>query len=406
MKVLHILTQSLPFIAGNTIRTSYIVKFQKYMGITPLVLTSPIQGDFSVEKEEIDGITHFRTDYPLKWLIKPFLRFSPVRHFFSIIALTLKAREIINSELVSIIHAHSPATCGLAGYAAARLTGVPFMSEMRGFWHLSGAIINKYSEHSIGYRIREWAEKWVATHSEHVVAIGTNLRKELERMGVDGSLITIVPNGVDPLKFTREATDDVHVEEIRNKYQLQDNTVLGYIGSSFHYEGIEFLVDAFGSIAKKITDIKLMIVGKMDSDMFTDSFNPDISKRIIFTGAVPHSEVPDYYETMDIMCYPRMSSPLTRIVTALKPLEAMAARKAVIASDLEAFREYIEEDVTGVLFPAGAKDDFIKKAVELIQDPDKRKILGEKAYRFVCKEHEWKKLIEMYIPVYNSLAKK
>ncbi len=62
--------------------------------------------------------------------------------------------------------------------------------------------------------------------------------------------------------------------------------------------------------------------------------------------------------------------------------------------------------MTGVLFPAGSKDDFIKKAVELIQDPDKRKILGEKAYRFVCEEREWKKLIERYIPVYNSLAKK
>jgi len=387
LKVLHILTQSLPFIIGNTIRTSYIVKFQKDMGITPLVLTSPIQGDFFEEKEEINGIIHYRSNYPLKWLIKPFLRFSPVRHFLSIIALTIKAHKIINSEQVSIVHAHSPATCGLAGYVAAKLTGVPFMSEMRGFWHMSGAVIKKYSEHSFGYRLREWAEKWVAIHSEHVVTIGTNLKNELERMGVDESLITIVPNGVDPSLYTRKATDYAHAEEIRKKYQLQDNTVLGYIGSSFYYEGIEFLVDAFGIMAKEIPDIKLLIVGKMDRDMFTDSFDPDIIKRIIYTGPVPHSEVPDYYEAMDILCYPRISSPLTRIVTALKPLEAMAARKAVIASDLEAFREYIEEDVTGILFPAGSKGDFIKKAVELIQNPDKRKRLGENAYRFVCEEH-------------------
>ena len=75
--------------------------------------------------------------------------------------------------------------------------------------------------------------------------------------------------------------------------------------------------------------------------------------RIRFVGRVPHDEVERYYALIDILAYPRKAMRLTELVTPLKPLEAMAQRKLVAASDVGGHRELIEDGVTGTLFPAG-----------------------------------------------------
>src|SRR3546814_18965712 len=75
--------------------------------------------------------------------------------------------------------------------------------------------------------------------------------------------------------------------------------------------------------------------------------------RIHFVGRVPHDEVERYYALIDILAYPRKAMRLTELVTPLEPLEAMAQRKLVAASDVGGHRELIEHGVTGTLFPAG-----------------------------------------------------
>src|SRR3546814_7655653 len=68
--------------------------------------------------------------------------------------------------------------------------------------------------------------------------------------------------------------------------------------------------------------------------------------RIHFVGRVPHDEVERYYALIDILAYPRKAMRLTELVTPLKPLEAMAQRKLVAASDVGGHRELIEHGVT------------------------------------------------------------
>ena len=71
------------------------------------------------------------------------------------------------------------------------------------------------------------------------------------------------------------------------------------------------------------------------------------------SAACPHHEVERYYGLIDILAYPRKTMRLTELVTPLKPLEAMAQRKLVVASNVGGHRELIEDGVTGTLFPAG-----------------------------------------------------
>ena len=73
----------------------------------------------------------------------------------------------------------------------------------------------------------------------------------------------------------------------------------------------------------------------------------------MFAGRVPHADVPRYYDLIDVLVYPRLSMRLTEMVTPLKPLEAMAQGRLLVASDVGGHRELIRHGETGVLFKAG-----------------------------------------------------
>ena len=75
--------------------------------------------------------------------------------------------------------------------------------------------------------------------------------------------------------------------------------------------------------------------------------------KVVFTGRVPHGDVHRYYSIVDICAYPRHSMRLTELVTPLKPLEAMAQGRLLVASDVGGHRELIRDGETGVLFRAG-----------------------------------------------------
>ena len=85
-------------------------------------------------------------------------------------------------------------------------------------------------------------------------------------------------------------------------------------------------------------------------------------------GQVPHDQVQSYYSLMDILVYPRRSVRLTELTTPLKPLEAMAQGKAILASDVGGIREIVEPEVPCLLFGPDDIEDFCRKAKQLICD--------------------------------------
>jgi len=102
------------------------------------------------------------------------------------------------------------------------------------------------------------------------------------------------------------------------------------------------------------------------------------------------------------MVYPRRLTETTRLTTPLKPLEAMALGKAVLASDLPPMRELIAHGVTGVLFGAGARDDLIAKTVELVGDAGLRLRLGAAAREWVTRERQWPAVVAPYREAYTT----
>jgi glycogen synthase len=128
--------------------------------------------------------------------------------------------------------------------------------------------------------------------------------------------------------------------------------------------------------------------------------------RIRFVGRVPHDEVERYYALIDVLAYPRKAMRLTELVTPLKPLEAMAQRKLVAASDVGGHRELIEDGVTGTLFPAGDPAALAAALSELFARRGEWNGRRDIARSFVERERNWSSNILRYLPVYQRLTGK
>src|SRR5262249_35233772 len=76
-----------------------------------------------------------------------------------------------------------------------------------------------------------------------------------------------------------------------------------------------------------------------------------LGSTVVFAGRVPHAEIRRLYSLIDVFVCPRRRMRLTELVTPLKPLEAMAMGKPVLASDVGGLKELVSHETTGLLFP-------------------------------------------------------
>lgn len=90
-----------------------------------------------------------------------------------------------------------------------------------------------------------------------------------------------------------------------------------------------------------------------------------------YTGRVPHDQVPRYYNLVDVLAYARHSMRLTKLVTPLKPFEAMTQGRVLVASEVGGHRELIRHDETDILFKAGSADKLAKTVVDLLAAQDR-----------------------------------
>jgi len=97
---------------------------------------------------------------------------------------------------------------------------------------------------------------------------------------------------------------------------------------------------------------------------------------------------------------------LTDLVTPLKPLEAMAQGKPVIASDVGGHKELITDNETGFLFKAGDSAVLAERMMELLADENKLNSVLSNGRTYVEDVRNWKNSVSNYLPVYKKLTAK
>jgi glycosyltransferase involved in cell wall biosynthesis len=159
------------------------------------------------------------------------------------------------------------------------------------------------------------------------------------------------------------------------------------------------------NILKSVPDIRLLLVGggpqEQEIREWIDRLN--LHGVVKQTGRVPHDEVTDYYNLVDIFVYPRLSMRLTDLVTPLKPLEAMAQGKLVLASDVGGHKELIRDNENGRLFSAGSIESLSAAVIDMMEHRDKWARLKINGRKYVEEEKNWPASVSNYRKVYSQL---
>jgi PEP-CTERM/exosortase A-associated glycosyltransferase len=398
MRILHILDHSLPLHSGYTFRTRAIVKAQLAQGWDVACLTGPRHAAEGPDPEVIDGITFYRTPKPAR---AP----APLGEWREIRALGARLDALVRAWRPDQLHAHSPVLTALGALPVARRHNLPLVYEIRAFWEDAAVGNGTGREGSARYRLTRLLETHVARRADAVAVICEGLRRDLVGRGIAADKIIVSPNGVDMDLFGSPPPADA---EFARSLGLDDADTVGFIGSFYDYEGIDDLIAAMPLLLARRPKAQLLLVGggPMEDALKAQAAASPAAARIRFVGRVPHDQVERYYALVDILAYPRKAMRLTELVTPLKPLEAMAQRKLVAASNVGGHRELIDDGVTGTLFPAGDPAALADALAGLFEARGGWEARRDTARAFVERERNWSSNISRYAPLYQRLTGK
>lgn len=399
MRILHVLDHSLPLQSGYSYRTDAILNEQERCNWETIQVTSakhtPADND---SVSQVGGRIFYRTSQP-----SVFWQALPVINQAAIIAtLARRLDEVIQDTRPDIIHAHSPALTGIAALRACRQHKLPLVYELRALWEDGAVDLGKTSEGSFRYRASHWLETYVLRRANAVTTICEGLRQDIISRDIAAEKVTVIPNAVNLEEFSGTAPQSRRIAE---SLGLSGKTVIGFIGSFYRWEGLDFLLDALPEISSANSDAVVLLVGggPEEARLRRRAAELQIDDQVIFTGRVPHADICTYYDLMDLMVYPRRSMRLTELVTPLKPLEAMARGRMLVASNVGGHRELIEDSVTGKLFAADDAEALAEAINSVLSERNDWPSMIIAAKKFVAENRTWQRSVSRYANIYRNL---
>lgn len=398
MRILHILDHSIPLHSGYTFRTLAILTEQRALGWKTAHLTGSKQENCRVLEEDVEGWHFYRTSAAQGLMSK-----LPVLNQAAVInGLTHRLDEVVRIVKPDILHAHSPVLNALPALRVGRRLGIPVVYEIRAFWEDAAVDHGTNREWGFRYRLTRGLESYALRRVDAITTICEGLRRDILGRGIKPEKVTVIPNAVNIENFSVGQVPDL---ELGRELGLDGKLLLGFIGSFYAYEGLGILLQALPRMLAENSDIRVLLVGggPQEKELKSLAARMGVEDKVIFTGRVPHDQVQRYYNLIDILVYPRLRMRLTDLVTPLKPLEAMAQGRLVIASDVGGHRELIEDGKTGILFRAGDPDALALKVLELLSSPDLWPGLRAAARNFVETQRNWSVSVDRYKNVYGAL---
>jgi glycosyltransferase involved in cell wall biosynthesis len=171
--------------------------------------------------------------------------------------------------------------------------------------------------------------------ARRVIAVSAHTKDDLVRhFGVAPGKVAVIPNAMDH-RF-RPATDRDALAQFTHDHHLPKRFIL-FVGTLEPRKNLRRLIEAFARIARTDGDVALVIVGAsgwMTSDLAPLVQRLTLTERIIFTGYVPDDELPLWYQSATIFCYPSLYEGF-----GLPVLEAMACGTPVVTSNTSSLPE-------------------------------------------------------------------
>ncbi|MFI6321532.1 glycosyltransferase family 4 protein [Nonomuraea sp. NPDC050556] len=400
-RVLHCVTNALPYTqAGYTVRTHRIVTAQKELGLDPHVVTSwgwpMLQGHADATPyDELDGIPYHR-------LLPDGHSAVPFETRGRIVKGADRVTDLVKQLRPQVLHAATDHRNGSVAHAVRERTGTPFVYEVRGFLEETWA--SRDPENRIGSQrhvLQREREAFLMNSADAVVTLAETMAVEIAERGVPRENIYLAPNAVDDSLLTAAYDGDAFRRQMGINPQ---EIVVGSVSSIVAYEGFATLLQA-GALLRD--QVRVLIVGDgTERDNLLQLVEELGLKSAILPGRVGPEEALQAQAAIDIFVCPREDLRVCRLVTPLKPVEAMALGKPVVLSDLPALSELVGSDGAGLLVPPGDPEALAKALSALREDPARRAAMGEAGRAEVAAKRTWSRVAETYRDLYRTLAER
>jgi phosphatidylinositol alpha-mannosyltransferase len=286
-----------------------------------------------------------------------------------------KVRDFLSRESFDIIHLHEPLaptlplivllhskSINIGTFHSARTTGFAYLSARPVLGHFHGKL-----------------DARIAVSPAAVELIQQHFPAHYD----------VVPNGIDIEQF------GPHVEPIHRYRDGRPNILfVGRFNES--RKGFKYLLRAMALVRQEFPDCRLLVVGPGDPRRYEREIDRLELDNVVFVGPVSKQGLASYYATCDIFCAPSTGRESFGIVL----LEAMASKKAVVATNIRGYSAVVRHGVDGLLVERKNPEALALALVHLLADDSLRSRFGESG-RHRAEEFSWPVVAQRILDIYE-----
>ena len=350
--------------------STYVVTLAKNLQRSGVDVICASAGGRLVSELERSGIVHY--EIPIR--TKNELHLKLLFAFFKIL-------EIIDKNDITHVHSHTRVS------------------------HVVGAFVHKvrtihYVTTCHGFYKRRILRRLFPAWGDRVIAISYPIREHLVNdFKVSKVKTALVYNGVDASKFNVNLLPSDR-EELRRYYGIgQEGLIIGGISRLAQVKGYQYLVHALPSVLEKYPDTKVVLIGEGNykKKLVKIARKYGVENSVYFIGKI--EDVSMALEMIDIFVHPCT----WQEGFGLAVLEAMAAGKPIIASNVGGLYALVKEDINGWLIPPGDAEALSQALNKLIGSEELLKSMGGNSKRIAREAFSMQKMTAEMTKVYQVL---
>jgi glycosyltransferase involved in cell wall biosynthesis len=215
-----------------------------------------------------------------------------------------------------------------------------------------------------------WIEKFFALFTDRIIALTSGEKEDYLNLSLgQPHKLMIVHSGVDIDRYMRHKVD---VIEKKQTLALQPNAfIIGFVGWLLPIKGPMYLLKALPKVWVEHPDVTLVFIGKgdLDVDLRAAALELKADDRVKFLGW--RDDIEDIMQIFDLLVLPSLNEGMGRVV-----VEAMAAGKPVVASNVGGIPDLVKHGQSGFLVPPADEDALVEAIVHFVNNPEQAKKMG------------------------------
>ena len=294
--------------------------------------------------------------------------------------------KLIHEEHIQLVHAHGSRAASNVLYSV-RKSHLPLVYTVHGWsFHDDQSFFVK--------KLRGWSEKFICHYADQVICVSeSNMNTGREVFGLNNAIV--IENGINLDKFNPDSS----FKNLREEFGFSESDfVVGFIARCTKQKNPLAYLSALEKVHSTNSSVKGLFVGEGDMDEEVDAFIREHQMSDYLYRSPFRTDVPDLLSCIDVYCLPSLWEGLS-----IALLEAMAMRKAIIATPTDGTKEVIEHQKNGLIVPFDDVPAFAKAIGVFYENKVMKEECANQAWKFVTERFNAKRVAESVSTIYSEI---